>query len=248
MYFCICLLRDENCPLWSLLMTLQCPSYIVIQESQVLQLTVDFLSPIPPCVNMEGLCAVRWQSSPLAPLLRPQKLLFLSFFHSGWAWSHGPARLFLTSGFTFFLYIFLPTKSSNEKSLYPDIILVSWLPVDLWATSSVGMTATCMRKDTGLIFFFIVTQTNKCVKTELYLDSSIKPAGCRQCILGSSTLVFVWEGVPACGSDFFFLLYKESITDVQMNIFIILCFIQNTVFVYKRTQKSRCEKPSWGAM
>lgn len=51
------------------------------------------------------------------------------------------------------------------------------------------------------------TKNRKCVMTWLYLDSSIKPAGCRRCILGSSTLVFVWEGVPACGGDFFFSFF-----------------------------------------
>lgn len=75
------------------------------------------------------------------------------------------------------------------------------------------------------------TKNRKCVMTWLYLDSSIKPAGCRRCILGSSTLVFVWEGVPACGGDFFFLFLP--ITDVYKWIFLLFyAYYKKILYLY----------------
>lgn len=77
--------------------------------------------------------------------------------------------------------------------------------------------------------------------TWLHLDSNIKPAGCRRCILGSSTLVFVWEGVPACGSDFFFL-YKEIYYGCTDEYFYYFNLITNILYLYPRENFGKKKK------
>ena len=126
---------------------------------------------------------------------------------------------------SYFLVSFLRT----QKRLFPSLFHSAWV----W---SHGPASTkhcilsfqlcghdcCLHEERHGCKCLIVTLRNKCVMTYLYLDSNIKPAGCRWCILGSSTLVFVWEEVPACGSEFFSLYYINNLLRMYKWIFFII--------------------------
>lgn len=135
-------------------------------------------------------------SSPLVSLLRPQKLLIIPLCMGsipGPPPGCFPTRAFFLKNFLFFTH---PYKI-NRPSIDNQILLFSnerpklGFPGELTAIGSAcqlsDLWAWRAGDGAGLRF------SNECVMTCLYLDSDNKPAGCRRCILGSCTLVFVWE-------------------------------------------------------
>lgn len=134
-------------------------------------------------------------------------------------WSHGPARLFLTRGFSFFLPLFPFTYLQDAAMKKPVSLyfLDSWLPPALWVWPLPAWGKTLFH-----------CNPNKQVCSDIIISRLQYKASWMQtahswlqhfslCVRGSSCL-WKWLFLPR--------LYKGSITDVQMNIYIILSLLQ----------------------
>lgn len=154
--------------------------------------TVCSVSDAPfSCLCLQVTDAAVTLCTPVGTSLSPRPCQAISY---KWLWFYS-------------LNIHMPTTEKGlcsrfDQSFY---FLVFWLHriyqlSDLWA-----WTIPTWRKKMLVTMIFTVNQSQKSITTALHLDSDIKPDGCRRCILGSCTLVFVWEGVPAWRGDFFFL-------------------------------------------
>lgn len=154
--------------------------------------TVCSVSDAPfSCLCLQVTDAAVTLCTPVGTSLSPRPCQAISY---KWLWFYS-------------LYIHMPTTEKGlcsrfDQSFY---FLVFWLHriyqlSDLWAWA-----IPTWRKKMLVTMIFTVNQSQKSITTALHLDSDIKPDGCRRCILGSCTLVFVWEGVPAWRGDFFFL-------------------------------------------
>lgn len=108
----------------------------------------------PMCKYRGAVFAYRL-SSLLISLLRQQKLLFPSLFHSASVWSHGTARLYLTHASIFFINIHIPTNCSDDEAC----MLI--LPGQLTASGPLSDQRCghdrCLRKERRWSELFIVT-------------------------------------------------------------------------------------------